>query len=62
VESTEGQSRSLLEELREVLNPKADQEAGRITLAIKKEWLMSEISKRLKPDLIPDDTVRESER
>jgi hypothetical protein len=62
VESTDAQSKSLLEELRDLLDPKPDMDAGRVAMAAKKEWMLAALTEKLKDFTIPDDTVRESER
>lgn len=57
----------ILKDLEEVLNPKADRDAGRTGLAERKEWLLSSVAEYInrpnRPDFsIPDDTVKVSER
>jgi hypothetical protein len=57
----------ILKDLEEVLNPKADRDAGRTGLAERKEWLLNAVAEYVnKPNRqdwkTPDDTVRESER
>jgi hypothetical protein len=47
VESTAGQSRSLIDELRDLLNPEADKEAGRLGLAERKTWMLQALEGKL---------------